>query len=116
MARLLAALLATSLACGAAASERTFSLDAGTGTAPPPHDVLRVAQGDVVVMNFTARQAGEIHLHGYRLVAKVDPARTAQWKFTAHATGRYRLEWHAAGEPSTRHHAPPLSILEVVPR
>ena len=107
---------AVGLPCAAAAAERTFTIVTVGGAAPAAQRALRVTQGDVVVVNITSNQAGEVHLHGYNLTAKVSPARAAKWRFTAHATGRYRIEWHAAGDASPKHHGPPLSTLEVLPK
>ena len=115
---LAAALLGAALPFGAAAAERTFTLVTVDGLAPPAQQTLRVTKGDKVEVNITSNVAGEVHLHGYRLVAKVAPAKTATWRFTAHATGRYRLEWHAAGgsDAAAPHHGPALAVLEVLPQ
>jgi len=61
---------------------------------------------------------GEIHLHGYRLETKLVPGVPGEIVFKAHATGRYRLEWHSASGTgkSGGHHGPPPATLEVRPR
>ena len=66
----------------------------------------------------TSNAAGEVHLHAYRLSARLLPGQPAELVFTAFATGRFRLEWHAAGDNSAApdaHHAPALAVLEVLP-
>lgn len=115
-----AALLAGSLcAAGAAtAAERSFDLvvasQAERDAAPR---VLRVVKGDAVRLRIRGDRDGEVHLHGYRLTAHLTPGSTTELAFTAHATGRFRIEWHAAAAAaSTSHHAPPLAILEVHPQ
>ena len=43
----------------------------------------------------------------------------AEISFKAHATGRFRIEWHAVADKNAKagaHHAPPLAILEVRPK
>lgn len=109
-----ALLLAAALPLAAAAAEHAFTLEAGDGKRERP--VLRVARDDTVVLTLTARSAGEAHVHGYRLAAAVKPGTPATLRFTAHATGRYRVEWHAAGETGSNHHGPPLATLEVMPK
>jgi len=116
VARAAAALLALALAPGVHAAERAFTLAAVGGAVPPAQQALRVAKGDTVVVSLASDQPGEVHLHAYRLHAKVAPAQPASWRFTAHATGRFRIEWHAAGDPSAGHHRAPLATLEVMPK
>jgi hypothetical protein len=114
-----AALPALLLCSGAAiGAERGFDLavavQSNRGDAPR---VLRVLEGDAVRLRIRSDSAGEVHLHGYRLAARVLPGTAAELAFTAHATGRFRIEWHAgSGTPAPSHHAPPLAILEVRPR
>lgn len=116
MARTAAVLLALALATGAAAAERAFTLEAVDGRLPAAQRTLRVAKGDAVAVHFTSNRAGELHLHGYRLDAKVVPARISTLRFTAHATGRYRIEWHGEGDTAAGHHGAPLATLEVMPK
>ncbi len=80
--------------------------------------MLRVTKGNVVQLHLTSDTAGVIHLHGYRLEAKVTPGTPAQLDFKAHATGRYRIEFHRAGETgkTANHHGPPLATFEVRPK
>jgi heme/copper-type cytochrome/quinol oxidase subunit 2 len=80
--------------------------------------LLRVEKDDSVRLRVTSEVAGEIHLHGYRLEMKVAPGTQAELQFKAHATGRYRIEWHAAGGAAMKgdHHGPPLATLEVRPK
>jgi FtsP/CotA-like multicopper oxidase with cupredoxin domain len=113
---LAAVLLGLVLAPAAGAAERTFTLVTVEGRAPPAQQVLRVTQGDVVTINLTSNRTGEVHLHGYQKVAKLAPGKGATWKFTAHATGRYRLEWHGMGDSLSDHRDPALSTLEVLPK
>lgn len=79
--------------------------------------MLRVTKGSAVQLRLTSDTDGVIHLHGYRLETKVTPGDTSELSFKAHATGRYRIEWHpAGGDKQGNHHGPPLATLEVRPR
>lgn len=84
---------------------------------PKEQRLLRVDKGDLVRIRLKADAPGEVHLHAYRLAAKVTPGSTPELEFTAHATGRFRIEWHPAGEAAKGdHHGPPLARLEVRPK
>ena len=109
-------LLFASRAAGAA--DKTLELAIARGTLAAEQRLLRVNKGDAVRLRVTSDAPGEIHLHGYRLEAKLAPGVPAEIAFQAHATGRFRLEWHPAGETakSGSHHGPPPAILEVRPR
>ena len=106
-----------SLALAAPSPEKTFDLTISRGAVSPGERVWRVNKDDVVRLRVTSDAPGEIHLHGYLLSAKLMPGSRAKLAFKAYATGRYRLEWHPAGEiKSGGHHAPPLATLEVGPQ
>ena len=111
------------LAAGPAAhaagpAEKVFELAIVGGMLPASQRVLRVDKSDAVRLRLTSDAAGEAHLHGYRLDARVAPGQAAELAFSARATGRYRIEWHAAGDAPEggRHHGPPLAVLEVRPK
>ena len=119
-ARIAAPVLAWALAalCGAAEPPgKQFDLSIAGGAVPTAQRVLRVVKGDAVRLRVTSDVPGELHLHAYRLEAKVGPASPAELTFNAFATGRFRLEWHPAGAPAAgSHHAPPLAFLDVHPK
>ena len=118
--RLLLCLVAAAAAGAFAAesSEKTFSLSIVRGALPAEQRLLRVEKGDAVRLRLTSDAPGEIHLHGYRLEAKLTPGKPAELAFKAYATGRYPFEWHGAGEAAKTgtHHGPPLATLEVRPK
>jgi hypothetical protein len=119
--RRLPGLVAAAVAASALAAdppEKTFDLALARGVAPAEQRVMRVSKGDAVRLRLTSDAAGDIHLHGYRLETKLAPGRPAELAFTAYATGRYRLEWHGAGDDAKtgRHHGPALATLEVRPK
>jgi hypothetical protein len=111
-------LMATSAASVSDPPERTFDLAITRGVLPAQHRVLRVEKADPVRLRFTSDVAGEVHFHAYRLQVRVTPGAAGELKFVARATGRFRIEWHAAGAAATGadHHAPPLATLEVRPK
>ena len=113
-------LTALGLSLTVSAAERTFDIvidgKAIANRAFEPR-VLRVEKGDTVRLRVVSDQSGELHLHGYRLEARVEAGKPAMLDFSAHATGRYRIEWHdGGGKASSSHHGPPLAILEVRPK
>ncbi len=121
--RRLPGLVAAAVAASALAAnppEKTFdlALALARGVAPAEQRVMRVSKGDAVRLRLTSDSAGDIHLHGYRLEAKLAPGQPAELAFTAYATGRYRLEWHGAGDDAKtgQHHGPALATLEVRPK
>jgi FtsP/CotA-like multicopper oxidase with cupredoxin domain len=118
------AVLACSAPAGAGAAdaaeapEKMFELALTRGTLPAAQRALRVDKGDAVRLRVTSDAPGELHLHGYRIALKLSENTAADVRFKAFASGRYALEWHAAGEPAgTRgHHGPPLATLDVRPK
>lgn len=117
----LTALLATCSVLAAIAGEpaaRSFRLTIVDGKLPVAERTLKVVKGEQVRITVSSNTAGVLHLHGYRLEAKLAPGTPAELAFRAHATGRYPLEWHAAGSSTqnSAHHGPPMAALEVRPQ
>lgn len=119
-ARLLLILIAIATADTLAADppEKSFTLAITRGVVSREQRVLRVDKDDAVRIRLTSDAPGAIHLHGYRLEAKLTPGNPAELAFKAYATGRYRIEWHGAGNAggSGGHHSAPLANLEVRPK
>lgn len=111
-------LVFSTAAQAADASEKIFELEILQGAPPAKPRVLRVEKDDSVRIRVRSEVAGEIHLHGYRLEMKLTPGMPRELAFKARATGRYRVEWHPAGEAASKddHHGPPLAFLEVHPK
>jgi hypothetical protein len=97
---------------------KTFELAITRSAAPAKPRVLRVQKDDVVRLRVASEVAGEVHIHGYRLELKLAPGIPQDLTFNARATGRYRIEWHAAGEAqeASGHHGAPVAVLEVHPK
>lgn len=101
----------------AAPVERRFHLSIVHDQVKASERVLRVEQGDRVHVTAASDAPGELHLHGYRVEARLTPGTMADLAFKAHATGRYAFEWHPASDKTRRsHHGPPLAVLEVHPK
>ncbi len=109
------------------AAEKIFAIDITAGKTPPAQQVIRVEKNDLVKLRISSDTAGDVHLHAYRKDVKLVPGTSAEISFKAHATGRFRIEWHAVADKNTKgdtksdakasaHHAPPLAILEVRPK
>ena len=103
----------------AGVKERVFVLDIKAGALPAPQRLIKVTKGDNVRWQLSSDTAGDLHIHGYRLEARLVAGGTAELAFKAFATGRFRIEWHPAdakGAKKGDHHGPPLGTLEVHPR
>ena len=70
--------------------------------------VIKVHQGDDVIVHLTSDAADELHLHGYDLHAKTRAGETVTLQFSATRTGRFGYELHHANAE--------LGALEVYPR
>jgi uncharacterized cupredoxin-like copper-binding protein len=104
-------------------ADQSLDLSIVDGALPADQRLIKVQKGQPLRWRITSNQAGELHLHAYRLHAAVKPGHTAELVFTAHATGKFRLEWHGAQDKASpkdaapgHHHAAPLATLEVRPR
>jgi hypothetical protein len=106
---LAAAGLAIILAGGAIAEPRIFELTIEKGRLPEHQRLVRVQQGEEVILKWRADQAVVLHLHGYDIEAKVSPANWTEMRFTATATGRFPIELHTQAHATIAH-------LEVHPR
>ena len=61
---------------------------------------LKIDRGDTVILNFTADEPGEIHLHGYDLTVGVSPNRVSSLTFPADTAGAFGINFHVyASEP-----------------
>jgi hypothetical protein len=103
---------------GATAAELTFDLNVEQGRIPDAMRLLRVKQGDVVRMRWTADRPLVLHLHGYDIEKRVEPRATTELTFTAYATGRFPVHVHAQDERAGghAHEQEPLLNIEVYPR
>lgn len=87
--------------------------------------VIRVKQGDRIVLHVTSDREIAFHLHGYDLERTVRPDRPVTLSFTAKATGRFPVTSHGVAVADTGHDKgsgrdghgeKPLVYLEVHPK
>ncbi len=100
-------------------TESTLTLAIVDGALPKAQRLIKVRKGDKLRWRISSNTAGALHLHAYRLSAQVQAGETKVLAFEAFATGRFRLEWHGEHDKGTAtagHHAPPVALLEVLPR
>ena len=60
--------------------------------------VIKVNQGDTVTLRIGTDEHGRFHLHGYDIEVDLDPNETARMEFTANATGKFKITFHAGDE------------------
>ncbi len=60
-------------------------------------DRVEAAVGDVVMFMVTSDVAEEAHLHGYDILATVEPGEAAMILFTADTAGKFELEFEESG-------------------
>lgn len=92
------------------AIQRELDLTLRGGALPAEQQLIRVGQGDEVILRWTTDEAVGVHLHGYDIEKALEPGTASTMWFVARATGRF---------PITRHHGPDevtLAYLEVHPR
>jgi plastocyanin len=101
-------------------TKATFDLAIVDGKVAKEKRLIKVNKGDTVRLRFTSNVAGDVHLHAYRLQTKLSSDKPSELTFRAHATGKFRFEWHETKQQGKApaeggHHAEPLATLEVRP-
>lgn len=97
------------------ADERLVLLDIRGGKVPDGLRLIRVMQGDLVTLKWTADRPMTLHLHGYDIEKQIRPGSPAEFAFRAHAAGRFPIEAHPQGKEPPPDQLP-LAYLEVYPR
>jgi hypothetical protein len=100
---------------GAHAAELTFDLPIASGRVPANKRLIRVKQGDMVKLRWSADRRTEIHLHGYDIGKTVEPGTTTELAFTARAAGRFTVEPHVSNASGGHSHGSVLVTIEVYP-
>jgi hypothetical protein len=95
------------------AAERVFALPLRNGRLPKELQLLRVTEGDIVTLRWTADRAVVLHLHGYDIEKHIEAGVASDMTFTARATGRFPVHAHMVGAKSDD---APLLYVEVYPR
>lgn len=97
------------------AAEVAYALRIENGHVPVNLQLIRVTQGDVVTLQWTADKPSIVHLHGYDIEKRVVPGAVTEMTFTARATGRFQVHLHGgAAEAHGREDA--IVTIEVYPR
>ncbi len=55
-------------------------------------EVLKVTEGDEVIINITSDETEELHLHGYDKSVDLEASKAAQLQFMTNLTGRFPYE------------------------
>jgi len=99
------------------AAELTYDLPIAKGKVPENMRLIRVKQGDVVRLRWSADRPVTVHLHGYDIEKNVKPGAVTDLTFAARATGRFTVHLHpAADAPAGQaHEEAPLVAIEVYP-
>jgi len=109
---------ATVAAFDAQAAEVAFDLRLQDGRVPESMRRIRVKQGDVVTLRWTADRPTVLHLHGYDIEWRVQPGTVGTITFTARLTGRFPVHVHDTVKRANdhAHEDSPLVYVEVYPR
>ena len=82
-------------ACSGSAPETVeFNLDIQDRTLDQESPVIRVKNGDTVVLFITSDEAGTIHLHGYDLEDELGEEGITRMEFVANLEGRFAMAMH----------------------
>ena len=101
----------------AQAAEVTYALRIESRRVPENMRLIRVAQGDVVKLQWSADKPSTVHLHGYDIEKQVTPGTITELTFTARATGRFPVNLHGSAAETAGHgHEDTLVTIEVYPR
>jgi hypothetical protein len=99
----------------ARAAEVAYSLRIENGHVSANMQLIRVTQGDIVTLQWTADKPSIVHLHGYDIEKRVVPGAVTELTFTARATGRFQVHLHG-GAAEAPGHEDALVTIEVYPR
>lgn len=90
---------------------RPFALDIREGRVAADKQTIRVTEGDLVELRWTADEAVELHLHGYDIRLDLKSGAPEMMTFEAHTAGRFPVSIHGSGG----HDLGTLLYLEVYP-
>jgi hypothetical protein len=76
----------------------------------PPSRRLVVSRGAQIAIRWHADEAGELHVHGYDVVVRLDPSSPVLTRFEARATGRFPVTSHGFGSDAGHGHGALLWI------
>jgi hypothetical protein len=101
----------------APAADLTFDIPIAGGKVAQSMRLIRVQQGDSVMLRWTSDRPIVLHLHGYDIERKVVPGAVAEMSFVARATGRFSIEEHGTDAKGGHSHGETALVrIEVRPR
>lgn len=77
--------------------------------------LVRVKQGDAIVLNWQTDETVTVHLHGYDIEKTIIAGKVTSISFTAHATGRFPVTSHGFENQHDGHGHKTLLYFEVYP-
>ncbi len=80
-----------------APAERVFEFKIEDGKVAEEMRVIRVTQGDFIILRWTTDRRINIHLHGYDIEKQAGPKSVTQFAFLAYASGRFPMMMHGTG-------------------
>ena len=99
------------------AQRRTFFLAISQGQVAANNRTIKVLEGDLVELQWTADEKLTLHLHGYDVTLELMAGEPGTMGFTAHAAGRYPVAIHrSTGHKKGGHHKSAVLHVEVHPR
>jgi hypothetical protein len=78
---------------------RTFNVTVTGAKSMNPSTLEPAHVGDVISINVTSDQEGEVHIHGYDLAIAVKQGQAASRTFTADKTCSCEIEWEETSQP-----------------
>ena len=113
------ALLITAVSATLNATEQTgsksFDIEITERQVVGESKLLRVNQGDEVVLNWQTDETVTIHLHGYDIEKTIVAGEATSMSFTAHATGRFPVTSHGFANEHAGNGHQALMYFEVYP-
>jgi hypothetical protein len=101
---------------GTGQQERAFTVVVQNRQVAPDKRVVRVQQGDTVILRLISDETVTLHLHGYEREQVVTAGVPAELTFQATATGRFPITAHGFGAQTYERGETPLAYVEVLPR
>ena len=98
------ALLVIAACSGSAPGTVEFNLDIRDRALEQDSPVIRVKNGDTVVLLISSDEAGSLHIHGYDLEDELGPEGVTRMEFVASLEGRFAMAMHPeAGDGGHSH-------------
>jgi hypothetical protein len=99
----------------AVADVKTFEIQVIERQVTGENELIRVTQGDDVVLNWHTDETVTVHLHGYDIEQRIEAGLPVDMSFTAHATGRFPVTSHGFENQHDDHGHQTLLYFEVHP-